>query len=940
MFLHLTNTSWLAAVAWLLVLTQPCAWVDAAESQWVQRGATGRLIYVPDAQGDQIPDFSDVGYQAGRMAIPDVATAATVQPGPGDDTAAIQAAINQVSQLPLGADGFRGAVLLGAGEYQIGSQLTINASGVVLRGSGRDPGGTVLRATGTTRRDLIEIEGNGSQDLMGSTRQMIDKTVPVGARSFRVDTTSGFSVGDTVRVTRPSTANWISDLGMDMLPPRSDGGTVTQWQAGSFDLRYDRVITRIEGDRIFIDAPLTNSFELQYGGGQIKRYEWDDRIENIGVENLRAESDFAFDTDENHAVNFVSIDKAQNVWVRDTTSAHFVRSSVLSNPGAKWVTVDNAINVEPKSPISGGRRYSFDLSGQLDLVTNSEANEGRHDFVNNSTRPAGPHVFHNSVANNALDESGPHQRWATGSLFDKITVDGDQINARNRGNFGTGHGWAGANMVIWNSEADSYIVQNPPTAQNWLVGSTGQVIDDQTFGPQPAGYIDSHGAPVEIDSLYESQLADRANVNQFNWSGGGADWDDPEAWNEKLTPGDYAIEMRDYLIGDIDDFTFDGASSVDNAFVDPAWQAFIQGSSGHPLTGFDDASGNRNVAFTITHQLDPGERVVHGSLAVALQASGGLVDSDFIRLFDGDADHRLLFSDMGWDTGLAGGQPFVGVVDLGVFTDELQSGAVNVQVNDDTSVDWAIYTIAVAKPTSSPSDATVFITGGGQAIVDSVITGVAELTVGGSSAGSLAIAPSGALAITDGYQQLSNGALQIEIGGDQSGEFGAISLTGDAQLDGELLVVLQPGFAPMLDDAFEIISATGQVDGVFSSITAAPLTAGLAWRTDYADSGVTLEVVLAGDYNGDGTVDAQDYALWRQTLGSTTNLAADGDNNRLIDSNDYTIWKANFGNNASSFATSLAGSSTPEPTTLPLLGMGLLGCFLRRTRKFTFQKEL
>jgi len=55
----------------------------------------------------------------------------------GDDTASIQTAINAVAAMPLGADGFRGAVLLNAGSYDINTQLTIGASGIVLRGVGR-----------------------------------------------------------------------------------------------------------------------------------------------------------------------------------------------------------------------------------------------------------------------------------------------------------------------------------------------------------------------------------------------------------------------------------------------------------------------------------------------------------------------------------------------------------------------------------------------------------------------------------------------------------------------------------------------------------------------------------------------------------------------------------------------------------------------------------
>lgn len=913
----------------LLAVLQACSTLPASESQWVQRGVTGRLVYTPDAEGDRVPDFSDVGYRGGGVSLPRVFAALQLQPVAGDDTASIQAAIDQVSALPLGADGFRGAVHLGAGEYQISGQLTINSSGVVLRGEGRGTDGTVLRATGTSQRDLIQIAGSGSQSLVGSTRQMIDKTVPVGTRGFRVDSTSSFAVGDQVRITRPSTANWISDLGMDAIPPRSDGKPITQWQAGSFDLRFDRVITRIEGDRVFVDAPLTNSFELQYGGGQIKKYNWSDRIENVGVENLRAESDFASSTDENHSWDFVTIDDAQHVWVRNTTSAHFARSSVLSHPGAKWVTVDDAINLEPKSQVTGGRRYSFDLSGQLELVTGSQASEGRHDFVNNSTRPVGPHVFHDSVASNALDESGPHQRWATGTLFDNIVVEGDQINARNRGNFGTGHGWAGANMVIWNSTANSYIVQNPPTAQNWLVGSTGEIIDDQTFGPQPAGYVDAHGSPVEIASLYEAQLADSADVTTFHWAGGQADWSDAEAWQEKLAPGGYAIETRDYLIGDIDDFTFDGTGSVDGAYIDPAWEASAQAASASPLTGFDDSAGSRSVAFTIEHQLDPDERVVHGTLAISLTDTGGNPSTEHLRLFDDQPEHQASFSDLGWDSGLQSADPFVGVVDLGSETKELQSGSVNVQLSDGAAADWAIYTIVTAKPLASPTLYDVALDGGGRTSVNAAIAGVGDLSVGGPASGELALASDGSIDLSGDYNQLSNGSLEVEIAG--VGDHGSLSIGGDADLNGQLAILLVDGFMPSLGDQFDLVTLGGSLIDTFSAFEAPSLLDGLGWQTTYEAGLVSLSVVLAGDYNRDGAVDAADYTVWRDGVDSTSNLAADGNNSGVVDLADYDVWQSSFGRSAGDFsnASRVGLVPVPEPTSVLL---ALVAAALAATR--------
>ena len=60
---------------------------------------------------------------------------------------------------------------------------------------------------------------------------------------------------------------------------------------------------------------------------------------------------------------------------------------------------------------------------------------------------------------------------------------------------------------------------------------------------------------------------------------------------------------------------------------------------------------------------------------------------------------------------------------------------------------------------------------------------------------------------------------------------------------------------------------------------------------------------LAGDFNLNGTIDAADYVLWRNTLGSTSNLAADGNGNRVVDSGDYTLWRSRFG------AVAGAGSS-------------------------------
>ena len=52
---------------------------------------------------------------------------------------------------------------------------------------------------------------------------------------------------------------------------------------------------------------------------------------------------------------------------------------------------------------------------------------------------------------------------------------------------------------------------------------------------------------------------------------------------------------------------------------------------------------------------------------------------------------------------------------------------------------------------------------------------------------------------------------------------------------------------------------------------------------------------LTGDYNFDKVVNAADYTVWRDTLGSTTDLRADASGNGSVDTADYNLWKSNFG---------------------------------------------
>jgi Subtilase family len=84
---------------------------------------------------------------------------------------------------------------------------------------------------------------------------------------------------------------------------------------------------------------------------------------------------------------------------------------------------------------------------------------------------------------------------------------------------------------------------------------------------------------------------------------------------------------------------------------------------------------------------------------------------------------------------------------------------------------------------------------------------------------------------------------------------------------------------------------------------------------------------LPGDYSGNGHVDAADYTVWRDTLGSNTNLRADGNLNGVIDVADWGVWKQNFGRTASA-------SAVPEPPGMiwSLLAFGIASRHKRSRR--------
>jgi len=469
------------------------------QSKFVTINKDGSLTYPPDEKGNVIPDFSRVGYYNGDKDIPNIAVVKTISPS-ADAEKQIQNAIDELSKQPVDENGFRGAVFLKKGTYTINGKITIAGSGIVLRGEGND---TKLIAAGTVNRPLIDITGTGKvQEVKNSKTKITDSYVPVGTKSFTVASSNGYKAGDKIIVYRPGTDQWIKELKMDQIVERP--GT-KQWQPNEYNLQYERVITKIEGNKIFIDNPIVMAMEPKYGGGEIYKYTFDGRISNVGVENLYFESEYLSDTSENHSWDAISFDKIENGWARNVSAKYFAYACVHLNPWAKNISVLDSYCSDHKSVITGGRRYSFCNEGQQNLFINCHAADGRHDFVTQA-RTNGPNVFYNCNAIRTHADIGPHHRWSSGTLYDNIVTDGE-INIQDRGNMGSGHGWVGVTQVLWNCTVKRATVQSPwANGKNYCIGLKGQK-DPGHFKDRPDGEWEGQNKDgLEPQSLYIAQL--------------------------------------------------------------------------------------------------------------------------------------------------------------------------------------------------------------------------------------------------------------------------------------------------------------------------------------------------------------------------------------------------------------------------------------------------
>lgn len=464
-------------------------------------GKNDTLIYQRDSLGNQIIDFSFCGYRAGETTIPNGTAGMFVPLKPGDNTRRIQQAIDYISKQPPGSNGLRGVVYLEKGTYTIEGSLHLHTSGVVIRGTGPGQDGTVLLGAGKDRATLICIEGIDDRAITAPLT-IKDDYVPVSATVVTLDEHHPVKAGDQVIITRPSPKEWIDAIGTAHF-----GGGITSlgWKPGQRNLEWRRKVLAVNGTSVTIDVPITTAMEKEYGGGTLATYTWPGIVKNCGIENIRLVSSYDASNlkDEDHRWMAITINNAEDCWVRQASFYHFAGSAVAIYENASRVTVEDCISKQPVSEIGGERRHTFFTTGQQVLFQRCYSEYGMHDFSTGFCAP-GPNAFVQCESYRSYNFSGGIDSWSSGTLFDAVNIDGNAISFFNRGQDGQGAGWAMANSVLWNCSAARIDCYKPPGANNWSFGSWAQFAGD--------GYWAESNNNIEPRSLYYAQLKARLGL--------------------------------------------------------------------------------------------------------------------------------------------------------------------------------------------------------------------------------------------------------------------------------------------------------------------------------------------------------------------------------------------------------------------------------------------
>lgn len=509
------------------------------------------LSYEADSNGNRIPDYSTAGYMGGGVAIPNVAVVESISPIAGDNTTHIQNAINRVAARPLNVNGFRGALLLRAGTYQISGTLRISADGVVVRGAGAHKSGTIIIHRGTAQVPSFSVVG-APPVFSARLASITQPVVPSGSRSFTVDSVTSLKPNEEYIIQTSTTP-----VGIDAMQLANGWLNATKTSLLlDTTARLERKITSINTSTRVVQIEGSTANLLNIGAkehtAEILRVTTERRRQRIGIEDLilystydKTKRDTAnpgnYPIDTDHAWEGISLRDVKNCWVRRVLGFHYGLSLVtVGSKDSQSVTIEDTALIDSVARDTlhfhaGFQKYQYNMNGSRILVQRSYGRYGRHPFIVNGAAATNV-VFLDNAWDKGHIASEPHQQLSQAVLFDNVCGDsGFKLN-RARAKEGTaaapkaGQGQRAIACTMWNLvvqnntrnwEPDYFLSSGRfGRGPNWAVGlksnsrqKTAGVPLYQTPAteqdpghPSEASYMEALGAEVYPRSLYLTQL--------------------------------------------------------------------------------------------------------------------------------------------------------------------------------------------------------------------------------------------------------------------------------------------------------------------------------------------------------------------------------------------------------------------------------------------------